>query len=257
MSWPLSTHSHRLAIGAVSPLLVPGSADVEITLTRANASFWANVRSDGADLRAYDASGMNALEHKLVSWNYAAKSAQITVRGVPLPEAGALALAWLVFGAPTATSTATAFATVSPVAGIVQSDDAPPWPFAELIPLTSSRTSRAGRPEVALSAGVGVLDVWLDVGRGYLGRRAYPYQGRLDGEEVSSASITTSTVSPGTGLITASSASLALDSLDNGPVIRVRLNTSGALAGERYTVLPRITTTGGQVFVPAFRVVCS
>ena len=256
MSWPLSTHSDRLTFGAVSPLLVPGSGDVVLTLTRSNALFWARVRSDGADVRAYDASGLNVLEHKLSAWNYAARTATITIRGVPLPGPGDLNFGFLVFGHAGASSTASTFTEISPIAGVLQADSTPPWPLSELIPLNSGRYVAGRLPTFKALAGVARV-VWLDVGEGYLGRRVFPYGGRLNGEELSSVGITASTDSPGVGVCAVSPASLSIETLGNGPVLRVALDLSGAVAGESYRVAPRITTTQGQTYSPVFRVTCA
>ncbi|MBU0687393.1 MAG: DUF2341 domain-containing protein [Candidatus Margulisbacteria bacterium] len=85
---------------------------IEINIDSSDTTFWANVKSDGGDIRFTDADGTTLLDYYIDSFDYAGQSTRIWVK-VPTINAASTHAIYMFYGNAVATSTSSIEATFS------------------------------------------------------------------------------------------------------------------------------------------------
>lgn len=103
------TWQYRVAISVDTSNGAGGTSDITMTVPKTLDHFWANVQSDGDDVRICYPDGTTKATYQLQTWTYASRIAVIEVDDSPVPADASVMLMWLYYGNSTATDGAGSF----------------------------------------------------------------------------------------------------------------------------------------------------
>lgn len=187
MSWYAETSQFRVPI-AVDNNSGASTIDVSITIPKDFGLFWANVATNGHDIKIVDSDGFTELTWQRDTWNHGTKTAILEINDWSPDDADATVIAYLYFGEDSPTDSSGSFTVTSPKTGKVLAG-VPPTGLTivqavSLEPGSSVPQARYSWPPG--QDGYVVFDV-----TDHLAKQAALYNGRADFEEVAAVEVET------------------------------------------------------------------
>jgi hypothetical protein len=180
MGWYDSAWSHRWAITVVNSAPA-ASGDVEIVVP-ADWGGWDVIQADGDDIRITTADGQTLASYALSGFNYANRTVTLQVDGVTLSNVAGMDLLWVYAGNASAASAAVAVTISGALAGYIETGR-PSTLILEAQPEQPGTTRPRKRVQKTANE---QLYLWIRIDK-LLERKAAPYEGRTQHEELRSA----------------------------------------------------------------------
>jgi hypothetical protein len=235
MSWLGSAWKIRRAIAVDNSASAGTTVDVSITIDPTDAAFWANIRSDGADLRVTLADGITLATFKRNSFTYSTKVLDIHVDNATVAANGVTQL-WVYVGNASATDAVSVFTSGSltfgyPFIGV---------PAQRIVSVKPQRPSDTKPADILTKATTEETWIFFDFGAALLSRQA-PYEGHTEYEEIDAvivAELQTNGSAYGAG-----SDFTRARLIDGGVAVFAKAGASGTT----YTAVARVKTTLNRI----------
>lgn len=246
MSWPDGDYSHRIPVVIDGSATAAGPVDATIGLTRDDALFWSTIQADGDDVRVYAADGIATITYDLESFNYSSQTVTVELDNLTHHTTNTMTVVWLLIGNSAATNGEASVTTTSPLTGYT----------LNIGPAIGETVYGMGSPpgsttpfQRAQKRSSETAFLWFRVAP--LGSRSTPYEGRIEGEEA--RSLTISVVTPGT--FTANISALRLYQVQDGDLF-CRATVSGGTDGVTSNIVLSVTTTEGRILQGTVLMTC-
>ena len=179
MAWMDADWTYRAPI--LVDKLTAGTAAVDVTalVPATLEDFWANVRTDGYDIRITEADGITPLTYDFDSFSVANRTCTLEIQGFVPPHEDAMCVAWLYWGNSAASDGRTIFTPATPRTGYLTAAR----PAGVLVRHRRPMPGQSAPSDtIALTTGED-LRPWLLLDDA-LEPLAAAYEGRLWGEEI-------------------------------------------------------------------------
>ena len=237
MSWPDGDYSRRIPVVIDGSATSAGNVDATIGLTRDDALFWSTIQATGNDVRVYAADGITTITYDLESFNYSSQTVTVELDNLVHHTTNTMTAVWLLIGNSTATNTEASVTTSSPLTGYTLNIGPAVGEAVFGMGSSPGSTTPSQRAQKRSSE---TAFLWFYIAP--LGRRSTVYEGRTEGEEA--RSLTISVVTPGT--FTANVSALRLYQAQDGDLF-CRATVSGGTDGVTSNIVLSVTTTEGRV----------
>ena len=246
MSWPDANFSRRVPFVIDGSATAAGTIDATLVLSRDDALFWATIQADGDDVRVYAADGLTGIGYDLDGFNYTTKTVTIEMDDLSHHVTNTMTVGWLLFGDADAANDEDGFVPSSPLNAYTLNIGPAP---GERIYALGSPVGDTVPSQQAQKRSTETAYLWFFVGP--LGMREEPYEGRPDGEEPQSLSVTV--VTPGT--FTANTSAIRLTFGPNRSLV-ARVTVSGGTDGATSNIVLSVVTTSGRTIQGTVLMTC-
>lgn len=240
MAW-LKLSGSTNPFNARFPLAVDATAvasstnrDVQVIIPKTLEEFWANIGSDGYDIRVTDSDGITLIDYDWGTWNYNNRSGTLEIYGASgtntwEAQQSSIPLIWIYVGDSDAGDGSTTATLTSALNGFLS-----PERPSEIVIVTDPTPGRLTPDNSRSKSSNDRRGYWFDF-RPVLRRGARRYNDRAEWEEIDFLEVSTETGGSGASLEIESSTRI-----EGGGLVRVVV--AGGTDGTDYTVIVKATT---------------